>query len=175
LFVPSRVSWAQNNTQCTLTQSTEYPRANTTQLAFSLAKPEAFTVYVRIPAWAGANTTVSVNGRRSENPIEPGTFLALQRTWKDGDRVEVEFEMPLRLEAVDDQNPNNVALMHGPVALFAVGNHPAHLTRKQLLAASPVAQSSDDWSSRTDSGILTFRPFASIMSEGYRLYQRVEI
>ena len=174
LFVSSRVSWAQNNTQCTMTQSTEYPRANTTQFAFSLAKPEAFTVYVRIPAWAGAKTTLSVNGRRSDNPIEPGKFLALQRTWRDGDRVEVEFEMPLRLEAVDEQNPNNVALMRGPLALFAVGDRPSHLTRKQLLAASPVTQSSEDWSTQTDGKILTFRPFASIMSEGYRLYQRVE-
>jgi len=82
--------------------------------------------------------------------------------------------MPLRLEAVDEQNPDTVALMHGPVALFAVGDSPAHLTRKQLLAADPVAKSSDDWETRTDSGILTFRPFASIMSELYRLYQDVE-
>jgi hypothetical protein len=28
------------------------------------------------------------------------------------------------LEAVDDQNPNNVALMRGPIALFAVGEIP---------------------------------------------------
>jgi DUF1680 family protein len=131
LFVSSRVSWVRNNTQCTLTQSTEYPRANTTQFAFTLARPEAFTVYVRIPAWAGAKTTLSVNGRRADNSIEPGKFLAVQRTWKDGDRVDVEFETPLRLEAVDDQNPNNVALMRGPLALFAVGDRPQHLTREQ--------------------------------------------
>jgi hypothetical protein len=82
--------------------------------------------------------------------------------------------MPLRLEAVDEQNPNNVSLMHGPLALFTVGDRPTHLTRKQLLAAAAVAQSSDDWSTQTDGKILVFRPFASIMSETYRLYQRVE-
>jgi len=174
LFIPSRVSWTQNNTRCTLTQNTEYPRANTTQFAFALARPEAFTVFVRVPAWAGAKTTLSVNGRRADAPIEPGKFLALRRTWKDGDRVELELEMPLRLEAVDDQNPDTVALMRGPVALFAVGDSPAHLTRKQLLAAAPVARSSDDWAAQTDSGLLVVRPFASIMSESYRLYQQVE-
>ncbi|HEX7894560.1 MAG TPA: beta-L-arabinofuranosidase domain-containing protein, partial [Terriglobales bacterium] len=47
LFMPSRVSWSQNNTQVTLTQTTEYPRTETTQLGFSLARPETFTVYVR--------------------------------------------------------------------------------------------------------------------------------
>jgi len=174
LFVPSRLSWSQNTTPCALTQKTEYPRANTTQLAFNLAKPEAFTVYMRIPAWAGSKTNVSVNGKPVDNAIEPGKFLALERSWRDGDRVEVEFEMPLRLEAVDDQNSNNVALIRGPHALFAVGEIPARITRKQLLAATAVASSSDDWVAQTDSAGLTLRPFTAIMSEGYRLYNRVD-
>src|SRR5437868_6911677 len=104
LFVPSRLSWMQNNTQCSLTQLTDYPRAATTQLALNLARPESFTLYVRIPAWAGDKTRVSVNGRGAESSIQPGKFLALQRSWKDGDRVEIEFEMPLRLESIDNEN-----------------------------------------------------------------------
>jgi len=172
LFVPSRLTWSPNSTPCTLTQTTEYPRQETTQLAFSLTRPETFTVYLRIPAWAGAKTNVSVNGRRAESPAEPGKFLPLQRTWKDGDRVEIEFEMPLRVEAIDDKNPRSVALVRGPLALFAVSEVPPGLTRAHLLTAS--RSSSDDWTVRTASGDLTFRPFASIMDEHYRLYLRVE-
>jgi DUF1680 family protein len=174
LFVPSRVSWMQGNSQCKLTQTTDYPYAETTQLAFTMPRPETFTVYVRIPAWAGAKTSVAVNGRRAEAAVEPGKFMLLRRTWNDGDRVEIEFEMPLRLESIDDQNRNTVALVRGPLALFAVGEIPARITRRQLLAATKVAQSSHDWSTQTDSGVLTLRPFAAVMSEGYRLYQRVE-
>jgi uncharacterized protein len=173
LFVSSRASWVQNNTRCTLTQNTEYPRANTTQFALALARPETFTVFVRIPAWAAAKTNLSVNGRRGDVVIEPGKFLALRRAWEDGDRVELELEMPLRLEAVDEQNPDSVALIRGPLALFAVGEIPMQLTRKQLLAAERVARSSDDWASEVDRGVLAFRPFASIMSESNRLYQQV--
>jgi uncharacterized protein len=174
LFLPSRLSWLQNNTRVSVTQKTQYPHANTSQLDFALPRPETFTVYLRIPAWIGPKTTVSVNGRKVEDEVAPGRFLALQRTWKDGDRLEVEFEMPLRLEAIDPQNPNNVALMQGPVALFAVGEIPSRITRKHLLSVSRAAESSDDWSARTDTGTLTFRPFASIMSEDYRLYLRVD-
>jgi DUF1680 family protein len=174
LFLPSRVTWSENNTQVTLTQTTEYPHSQTTQLAFALTRPETFAVYLRIPAWAGAKTNVSVNGRRADTPAEPGKFMALERNWKDGDRVEVEFEMPLRLEPIDDQNPNNVALVQGPLALFAVIGVSSKITKAQLLGASRVSQSSDDWAVRTDSGILTFRPFANIMDEGYRLYVRTE-
>jgi uncharacterized protein len=173
LFVPSRVSWSQNNTQCTLTQRTEYPRQSTTQFEFALAHPETFTVYVRIPAWAGAKTTLSVNGSRITAAIEPGKFLALKRAWEDRDRIEVEFDMPLRLEAIDDQDHDNVALMRGPLALFAVGEIPQRMARKHLLSASAVAQSSSDWIAQTDAGVLTLRPFSAIMSERYRLYNRV--
>src|ERR1700682_5535052 len=174
LFLPSRVSWSQGNTPCTLTQTTEYPRANTSQFEFKLARPETFSVYVRIPAWAGAKTALSINGRHADNELIPGKFLAVQRTWKDGDRIEMETHMPLGLEAIDEQNPNTVALMRGPVALFGVGDIPPRITRKQLLAATAVAQSSEDWVVQTDAGSLVLRPFASIMDENYRLYQRVE-
>jgi DUF1680 family protein len=173
LFLPSRVSWSQNNTPCTLIQSTQYPFANTTQLDFTLPHPETFTVYVRIPEWAGAKSSLSVNGRPADKELAPGKFLALQRAWKDGDRVEIEFELPMRLEAVDAQNPNQVALMHGPITLFAVGSIPSRIKRNQLLAATRVAASTD-WQVLTDEGTLTMRPFASIMNENYRLYQTVE-
>jgi uncharacterized protein len=174
LFVPSRVSWSQNGTPCTLTQTTQYPSANTTQFELGLSRPETFTVNVRIPEWAGSKTTVSVNGRSIGSEISPGKFLAVQRTWKNGDRLEVEFEMPMRLEAVDAQTPNRVALMHGPIALFAVGTIPPRLKRDQLLSAMRVVPSGEDWQVQTDGGKLTLRPFASIMSEEYRLYQTVE-
>src|SRR5438270_7419907 len=173
LFIPSRVSWLQNGTQSTLTQTTEYPRENATQLKFGLSRPETFVVHVRIPAWAGAKTTLSVNGKKIDAAVEPGKFLPVQRTWKDGDQIELDLVMPLRLEAIDDQNRDNVALVRGPLALFAVGAIPRQITRKQLLAATQVARASDDWKVETDQGGLTLRPFASIMSEEYRLYNRV--
>jgi uncharacterized protein len=171
LFVPSRASWSQNNTSCTLTQTTSYPATNTTQLDFALNRPESFAVNVRIPEWAGPKTSISLNGNRINQEITPGRFLALQRTWKDGDRVEIEFELPLRPEAIDNENPNRVALMHGPIALFGVGEIPPRISRKDLMAATRVSPSGPDWTVRAESGTLTLRPFASIMSENYRLYQ----
>jgi DUF1680 family protein len=174
LYLPSKVSWTQGGTQASVTQVTEYPRINTSQLQMQLAKPEAFTVYLRIPAWAGAKTRVAVNGSKVEGEATPGKFMAVQRTWKDGDRVELEFEMPLSLEAIDKENSNTVALMRGPLAMFGVGEIPSRLTRAQLLAASPQAQGSDDYLVKTDSGSLVVRPFMAIMSEGYRLYLPVQ-
>ncbi|HKW35648.1 MAG TPA: beta-L-arabinofuranosidase domain-containing protein [Candidatus Acidoferrum sp.] len=173
LFLPSKLTWSRGGTQLTLTQKTEYPKKNTIQLELGAAKPEAFTIYVRIPEWAGTKTILSVNGKRAEGEqLSPGKFMAVARTWKDGDRIEFEIEMPTRLEPVDDANPNTVALMRGPLALFAVGKTVPDVTREQLLAAAST-QSSDDWTVRTKGGTMTLRSFAGIKDEDYRLYHKI--
>jgi len=84
LFIPSRLTWDQNKTRCTITQQTSYPTSNTTELHFNLLRPENFTVYLRVPAWTDAKTKVSVNGKRIDNDVVPGKFLALHRSWKNG-------------------------------------------------------------------------------------------
>jgi uncharacterized protein len=173
LFLPSKVSWKQNGTPFTLTQKTSYPTTNTTQLEIEAAKPENFTIYVRVPGWADANTRIAVNGKRVDGDVAPGKFFALTRTWNKGDRVEFEIGMPLRLQAVDPENPGVVALVRGPVVMFAVGNVPANFTRAQLLGASAPGSSSEDLIVSADAGKVMFRSFAAIKDEDYRLYQNL--
>ena len=173
LFLPSRVGWQQNGASFNLTQQTNYPASNTTQLHFDAARPETFTVYLRLPAWADSGTRISVNGKRVEGTVSPGSFFAITRTWKKNDRIEYEIGTPLRLLSVDTENPNKVALVRGPLALFGTGNLPATFTRAQLLAASAASSSSEDWLVQSDAGKLAFRPFAAIGDESYRLYQNV--
>ena len=175
LFLPSRVTWMQNGTGCTLTQKTSYPASNATQLRLELARPENFSIFLRVPAWTDARARISINGKRAEGEVVPGKFFALARTWKNGDRVEFEIGMPLRLKAVDSQNPDTVALVRGPLALFAVGTPPEKLTRGDLLAAAAASSTSDDWVVKAPQGRVTFRPFAVIGGEPYRLYQSVGV
>ena len=75
-----------------------------------------------------------MNGKSVEEPLQPGTFVAVRRTWKSGDRIEFTLDRPMRLAPIDKQHPNQVAVMHGPLTLFAVGNLPPNLKRSDLLA-----------------------------------------
>jgi DUF1680 family protein len=174
LFVPSRISWQRGGERIALTQQTNYPHHPTTQIALAVEKPAAFPVYLRIPAWAGPKTAVAVNGMRVFSNPEPGKFARLDRTWKNSDRIEVEFEMPTMLEAVDPQHPDLLAPVHGPLALFSVGAIPEKIGKQELLAASQVSAGSTDWQSKTAQGALTLRPFTAIQDEHYRLYLKVE-
>lgn len=172
LYIPSRLRWMQRTTRVELTQQTEYPFADHTSMTLSMSTRERFALLLRVPAWAGPKTRVLVNGKHWNGAAEPGTFAFLHREWKHGDRVEVEFDIAPRLEAVDDLHPNQVALVRGPLALMQVApRSAARLTRTNLLAAKG---SGDDWQVRAESGeTLRMRPFSSIADESYRLYQDV--
>jgi hypothetical protein len=174
LYVPSRLTWSRGREIISFTQETNYPHHPATQISIDATITSVFPVYLRIPAWAGPKTTVAVNGKQVLTGPTPGQFARLDRPRKTGDRIEIEFDMPTVLEAVDPQHPDLVAPVHGPLALFSIGALPAKITRQELLVASQVSTGSADWKARTAAGDLTLRPFASIEDEHYRLYLKVE-
>jgi DUF1680 family protein len=174
LYVPSRVTWSQGGARVSLTQCTDYPHTSSTVIEIAADKPAEFPVYLRIPGWAGSKTTVAVNGARVMAGPEPGKFARLSRTWKDGDRIEIEFDMATTLEAVDAEHPDMLATLHGPLALFSVGQFAPKVTKAELLAAEQISAGSTDWQVKTASGPATLRPFTALQDEIYHLYLNVE-
>ncbi|MGA9672933.1 MAG: beta-L-arabinofuranosidase domain-containing protein [Terracidiphilus sp.] len=174
LYVPSRVTWSRDGERITLTQQTNYPHHPTTEITISARKPAPFPIYLRIPAWAGPKTTIAINGKHVMVSPAPGQFARLDRAWDSGDHIEVEFDMPTVLEPVDPQHPSLMAVVHGPLALFAVGAIPEKIGSKELLAATQIAAGSTDWQAKSTAGTLTLRPFTAIDNEHYRLYLKVE-
>lgn len=75
----------------TITETTDYPFDGTVTLAVSLAGSVAFPLYLRVPSWCGA-PSVQVNGSAVSASGGPG-FVAVNRTWSDGDTVSVAFPM----------------------------------------------------------------------------------
>jgi len=72
---------------------------------------------LRVPAWSEGRFKLRVNGHEQGAKAEQG-YLVLARSWKAGDVVDVEFDMPLRLEhAAGDEN--SIVVMRGPLALAA--------------------------------------------------------
>jgi uncharacterized protein len=170
LFTPSTLRWSDAGGHYGLKQETKYPFDNKIQIQASGSEARDYTLYVRIPRWA-PDPVLSVNGKRISDAVQPGSFAAVRRTWKDGDRVELELSMPLRLEQVDANHPNLVALMHGPVVLFAVADSQPSFDRNALLQAKPVNNSAGDWlASSADGSRVTMRPFMNIDKESYSTY-----
>ena len=171
LFTPSRVQWTDGGNRYALTQETKYPFANSVRINVSASKPSDFVIYVRVPAWTTSDATLSVNGKSVSEPIQPGNFAAIKRTWSDGDRVEFEIPMPTRLETVDTNHPNLVSLLRGPLVLFAIADSQPSFERNALLQATAANGSSEEWVAKSaDGGEVIMRPFMNINKESYSTY-----
>jgi DUF1680 family protein len=129
-----------------------------------------FAVNFRIPAWA-MGASISVNGRRLQAPATPGSFAAVHRQWKTGDRVELDLPMTTRLETVDPQHPQTVALLFGPLVLFAITDTQPSMTHADLLAAKRTGQRS--WQVKTTGAPVKMLPFIDIGEEQYSTYLRL--
>jgi len=171
LYVPSRVTWRQGGARVTMTQQTSYPNTGETALHLKMDGAERFTIALRVPAWAGKQTAIRINGKAAAAVVTPGAWAELDREWKDGDRVEFSIDMPLRLTPLDAQHAKLVALLHGPVALFAIDPGSRTITQQQLMQAQRIGSSSD-WEVAAGQGKIRLKPFPEITSETYRLYQQ---
>lgn len=175
LFTPSTVTWTDGSAKHGLTQQTKYPFENTVQIKVSASQPLEYTLYVRIPAWAERGTVLSVNGSRMTDGVEHGTFAAVRRTWKDGDRVELELPLPLSLEQVDPEHPDQMALLRGPLVLFAVAESQPSFDRAELLRAKSTGNATgDSIANSSDGKPISMRPFATIQNETYSTYVNVK-
>jgi len=175
LFTPSSVQWTDGGAKQGLKQETKYPFDNKIQIQVSASSPKEYTLYVRIPEWATPSPVVTVNGKRISSEVQPGTFASIRNTWKDGDRVELELPMPLRLEAVDANHPDIVALVQGPLVLMAVGESQPTFERNALLQAKAASNATGDWlASSADQRSITMRSFMMIDKESYSTYVQLK-
>ncbi len=99
----------------TLTETTDYPVEPAVRLTLGLAQPERFTLRLRIPAWS-LRTTVRVNGETLPD-VRPGTYLRLERTWQDGEVVELAFDFSLHFWAGEREAEGHGAIYRGPILL----------------------------------------------------------
>lgn len=171
LYHPSSVRWNAGGVPVRIAQSGSYPFGPDVTLTVDPRRAARFALRLRIPAWAGAATTLAVNDAPVPQPT-PGRFAEIAREWRPGDTVKLRLDLPLRLEPVDAQTPRRVALVHGPIALFQTGTRMIPFRRAELLAARPAGDGT--WEVASDSGPKRFAPFTAIgPGEPTRLYQMV--
>lgn len=171
LFTPSALSYEIGGARLSLEQGTAYPFSDQVEIHVTASRPSEHTVYVRIPGWVAKDPLIAVNGERINTSVKPGEFAAIRREWKSGDRIRLELPMGLRLEAVDEQHPNLVAVMRGPLVLFALADSQPAFERAALLRAQAANNPNGDWLATSKDGTtITMRPFMSIQDENYSTY-----
>jgi DUF1680 family protein len=169
LYIPSTVRWSQGGAQIELTQKGRYPYDSHVQFEVKTSKAATFAVNLRIPVWA-EEASVAINGK-PEGAVSPGRFAQVERLWRNGDRIELEVPMKARTEAIDKQHGDIMALLMGPLVLFAMTESQPPVTREQLLAVKKSGAVS--WQVETSGPPLKMLPWTEIQDQGYTTYLRV--
>jgi DUF1680 family protein len=173
LFTPSEVSWKVQGVPAKLIQTTTYPESDSSELRVEVAAPCEFTIYVRIPGWLRSPAQLAVNGKAISVAAESRTFAAIHRRWQTNDTVQIHLPFSFWVQPIDEQHPNTVALMRGPLMLVAL-DPPLELPRKSI-TTSPEELKETAYSpltfemSRAPEKLL-FVPFYRIRDEVYTTY-----
>jgi hypothetical protein len=114
LFIASEVAWPEKGLR--LEQQTNFPEEEGTTLVLHAERPVDMTLGIRIPAWATNGGAIKLNGAALPAFASPGSYLTLNQTWKEGDRVEIRLPMSLRMEALPGDDTQQAA-MYGPLVL----------------------------------------------------------
>lgn len=104
-----------NGKEIRLHEQTNYPFEEAVSFTVESGEDVNFPFYLRIPAWADG-ATVKVNGKNVSVKAEAGKYVRLERIWKNGDKISLNFPMELSMRTWQ-ANRNSVSVNYGPLTL----------------------------------------------------------
>ena len=115
LFVASELNWRERG--ISLRQETAFPYSEQSRITITDGKPQQLTLMVRYPGWVKPGALdVKVNGQKVSIVSGPSSYVAINRKWKKGDTVVINFPMHNSVKYLPNV-PQYIALMHGPIVL----------------------------------------------------------
>jgi DUF1680 family protein len=160
-FIPSTLEWKEEG--LVVEQVTQFPREQGTTLKIKSTRPVERTIHVRIPGWTTRDAEIRINGRPLEAMTDPGSYLAIRKTWQDGDTIAIALPMELRQEPLPGDE-SIAAALYGPLVLAADFGaapsdesyriiHSGETVPKKLPAADPLPMVDADPGAETEQWI----------------------
>ena len=112
LYGPCELTTTIHGQAVRITETTDYPFRETVTFKVKLARPQAFTLHLRVPEWCDG-ATIRVNGRASAIHAAAGTFAELRREFHDGDAIVLHLPMKVAVERWFDGSA--AVLRRGPL------------------------------------------------------------
>jgi DUF1680 family protein len=99
--------------QVSIREATNYPFEE--ELAFTLTTHQAvaFPLYLRIPAWCNT-PSLKINGKEVKADFKAGSFVRIERTWHNNDKIVLTLPMNLKLQRWT-KNHNSASISYGPL------------------------------------------------------------
>lgn len=115
LFIPSRLNWKEKG--MIITQETKFPDEDEIRFRIEASSKKAFALKIRQPNWSNSDqATVKVNGKSIQDLTRENGYITLNRKWKKGDEITVNFPMQLQMEQLPDKS-DFYSFKYGPIVL----------------------------------------------------------
>jgi DUF1680 family protein len=117
LFVASELNWKAKG--ITLRQETSFPYSENSRITITQSSntKQPTPIMVRYPGWVKPGQfCVKVNGKPVSIVTGPSSYVAINRQWKKGDVIDIQFPMYNSVKYLPNL-PQYIALMHGPIML----------------------------------------------------------
>lgn len=94
-----------------ITENTNYPFGTKVEFTFQSSNKNGidFPFSIRIPEWS-ANTKISINDQLIDEPVKNGTYYTINRKFKTGDKIEVNFSVKPEIQFWQG---NGIAVSYG--------------------------------------------------------------
>ncbi len=115
LYAPSAVeALVGHGAKLRIEEETDYPFGGAVELRMSISEAAAFPLLLRVPGWC-KGAAIAVNGRKISVEAPPASYISVERTWRDGDRVHLELPMRTTLTEWKKQ-ADAVSVNYGPLS-----------------------------------------------------------
>lgn len=114
LYSASEVSAVVGDgTKVVLHSKTDYPFNTNVDITIKTSGNCAFPLYLRVPRWC-SRFTPRVNGKALDVQPETGSFVRIERTWSDGDVINI--DMPVEVSMTTWPRNGSVTVDRGPLS-----------------------------------------------------------
>ena len=160
LFMSNKADISLPAGKLTLTQTTKYPWEGKVEISVDPARSGRFALHVRIPGWAKDQPIpgnlyryaiakdkaipITINGEKVEYSMDKG-YAILDRNWKKGDKIVVEFPMDVRKVLANDSvkaDRDRFALQRGPIVYCLEGKDQQDSTVQSIVVDAATSVSS---------------------------------
>lgn len=133
LYVEGNTTIKIEDAEVELAQKTQYPWDGQVDITVNPAQESAFSLMLRVPGWAknkpvptdlykyvdgiSSSVKIKVNGKETKTKLRGG-YAVLNRTWKAGDIVSIQMDMPVRRVQAHEKveyNKGLLAMERGPI------------------------------------------------------------
>lgn len=122
LFIGNEADLTVSDGDLKLKVETEFPWEGNVKVTVETEDTRNMALRLRVPSWATGANTVTVNGTQYAVAADADGYLTLNRTWENGDTVEVNFPMEVQqipmVEGVEETE-NDTAFRRGPIVYTA--------------------------------------------------------